>query len=707
MRRIIAGTLALTVLSSTWLLAADPAPKAKKAPKKAPPPASAQMQQMQDQLNQQQQQINQLQQQLQQSNQQLQAAQSSMQSSVQKATQDAAAAQQAASAAQQTANSLNSSVTELKTCCTDLTASVTSIKKDIKELLNPLAIRYKGVTITPGGFVDYGVAWRSRNDNTSLSSAFGQMPLDGTANAKINELHMDARNSRIQFRVEGSPNDNVKLTGFIMGDFYGTADPSTNPNQVNSWLFRVREAWVMSQFKSGWVFAGGQMYSLMTPARRGVLPGGEMLPLAYEGNQPVGFPYERGAQLRFGKKFGNMSAAFEIDQPEAANLSSNMTPTSLLGIQNSGSDFPVGNNMPVACCSQAFLVYPGNSQTVAGGVTTTTSGTALAAGTAATVAAPNSALGSSTESINGGFGAMAVPDVVAKLAWDSPTSSAHFEVRGVARWLRAGEALSARGTPINSAINNQASIITTSSMNVASTQAPNSATSSTCLSGNSCLYSGNIDMNYAFGWGVGVAGVAPLTKKVDFIFDAVGGHAPDARMFPSGANSGDWTIGVDSSGTYVVKPVKAASVLAGFEFHPTPKWDAFVYFGDEYYQRYQQCDPYGQLNAGLNGTGAKYAAGVNSQCPSGGFALGYGIPETPSNVVNPSNTTGGNRDVWDGTAGYIYRFYKGSFGTFQTMGEYQYVHRALWQPNNTNALPGTFYKGMYSIVDLAVRYVLP
>jgi hypothetical protein len=560
------------------------------------------------------------------------------------------------------------------------------VQKDVKELLNPMAIRYKGVTITPGGFVDYGAVWHSRNDNTSLSSAFGQLPLNGTANAGISELHMDARNSRIQVRVEGSPNDNVKLTGFIMGDFYGTGDPATNPNQVNSWLFRVREAWTMAQFKSGWVFVGGQMYSLFTPARRGILPGGEMLPLAYEGNQPVGFPYERGAQIRFGKKFGNMSAAFEIDQPEVASLGSNMTPTSLLGIQNSGSNFPVGNNMPVPCCSQAFLVYPvGTLQT----------------GTAATVVAPNSALGSGTESINGGFGAMAVPDLVAKFAWDSPKSSAHFEVRGLARWTRAGEALDKNGAPINTAtaISNQATIITTSSMNAASGVAPNSANSATCVTGTGCLYNGKIDMNYAFGWGVGIDAVVPITKKVDFIMDAVGGAAPDARFFPSSADGADWTIGMNSTGQYVVKPVKAASLLAGFELHPTPKLDMYLYYGNEYYQRQQWCDPYGQLNAGLNGSGAT--------CANGNKALGYGIPEKPTNVVTPSNTTNGNRDVWEGTFGYIYRLWKGSFGTFQTMGEYQYVHRALWQPDNANALPGTYYKGMYSIVDLAVRYVLP
>ena len=79
---------------------------------------------------------------------------------------------------------------------------------------------------------------------------------------------MDARNSRLQLSFVGNPNDNVKLTGFIMGDFYGTADPATNPNQVNSWLFRIREAYAMAEMKSGFFFVGGQFYSLWTPGRK-------------------------------------------------------------------------------------------------------------------------------------------------------------------------------------------------------------------------------------------------------------------------------------------------------------------------------------------------------------------------------------------------------------------------------------------------------
>jgi len=693
MRRIIAGTLALTVLSSIWMLGSEGATKAKKA-KKAPPPASAEMQQLQDRLNQQQQQINQLQQQLQQSNQQLQATQSSMQSSVQKATADAAAAQAAASAAQQTANSLNSSVTELKACCADLTASVTTLKKDVKELQNPLAIKYKGVLITPGGFADGGFAWRSRNDNTSLSSAFGAIPLNGTPNASFSEVRMDARNSRLQMRFEGKPNDNVKLTGFIMGDFYGTADPATNPNQVNSWLFRIREAYAMAEMKNGTFFVVGQYYSLWTPGRRGVGPTSQMLPLAYEGNEILGLPYERGLNLRIGKKFNkNFSAAFEIEQPETASVSSNLTPTALLGTENSGSNFPVGNNLPVPCCNQAFYIYPATGQE--NPATTALTGI-NGAGTQLTNVASVAAL----QSLNGGFSANPVPDFAAKLAWDSPTSTAHFEVRGLFRVARSGVALNANGLPINTAGNGQTTIVTTSTM------IPTYTPATGLPVGNAYK---SIDMNYAYGWGLGISAVAPITKKVDFVLNANYGDASNARYNPGGSNSADWTIGVDSAGTYILKPVRGYTTFGGFEMHPAPKWDFYLYGGNEYYQR-TQCgalytDPYGQFNAALGST-------------KPGTCMGYGLPGggagSQASTANPAITSP-NRDLWEGTIGYIYRIWAGNFGTFQTMGEYQYVHRAVWQDNASLAtgtnVSGTVtasqFKGQYHIVDVALRYVLP
>ena len=58
--------------------------------------------------------------------------------------------------------------------------SVTALQKDVKELLNPLAIRYKGITITPVGFADAGaVGGVTTTPTLRMSTPFGNIPLDG------------------------------------------------------------------------------------------------------------------------------------------------------------------------------------------------------------------------------------------------------------------------------------------------------------------------------------------------------------------------------------------------------------------------------------------------------------------------------------------------------------------------------------------------
>jgi hypothetical protein len=669
MRRIIAGTLALTVLSSTWLLGSEGATKAKKPVKKAPPPATAQLQQMQDQLNQQQQQINQLQQQLQQSNSQLQSTQSQLQGSVQQANQQAAAAQQAASAAQQTANSLNSSVVDLKTSTTTINQSLTVVQKDVKELLNPMAIRYKGVTITPVGFADGGFAWRNHNTNSSLSTPAGNIPLEGTLNTHFSETRFDARNSRLGIRVVGNPNDKVKLTGYFLGDFYGTADPATNAGQVNSWLFRIREAYAMAQLSNGFAVAGGQFYSLWTPGRKGVLPDSMMLPLAYEGNEIIGIPYQRGLNLRFTKKINaNVSFGFELEQPELTAVTSPYTPSSLVGTENSGTDFPIGNNLPVPCCSQSFLVYP--------------AGVAQVGGTAATVATPVTAL----QSINGGLSNNVAPDLAFRLAWDSTKSTAHFEVRGLTRFFRTGVALAPNGAPINTGASGETSIVAVSGL----TSYGNKTGAAVAAS-----QLGSVATTTATAYGIGISAVLPVTKKVDFVLTADAGAGVGSRYNPGSANSADATIKLNSAGLYTLQPVKSTAELVGFELHPTPKWDWYLYVGNEYYQRVNYSDSVHNLplNAALG------LGGANQSC-GGAMCLGY----ANSNITSITSQTSPNRDVWEGTVGYIYKFWSGPYGTFQTMGEYQYYHRAVWQTAFAGPEP---LKGNMQMIDLAMRYVLP
>ena len=301
------------------------------------------MQQLQDRLNQQQQQINQLQQQLQQSNQQLQATQSQMQSSVQKASADAAAAQQAASAAQQTANSLNSSVTELKGCCTDLTASVTTLKKEVNELQNPLAIRYKGVTMTPLGFFDGAMFWRQRSEGVTSTSNYAGTPLYGTAAAGLSDFRMSAQNSQIGMMFEGNA-PKAKLTGFWQIDFNGpinsgisaTAAGAALPGVVNSNNFypRIRHAWGRAQMDNGWTFMAGQTWFLGMMNRKLIDQLTEWYPVGDDNQTFPGFSEpNRTTQFRITKNFMNNKAAFAIsaEGTDLKYVNDGTTPVNVVG----------------------------------------------------------------------------------------------------------------------------------------------------------------------------------------------------------------------------------------------------------------------------------------------------------------------------------------------------------------------------------------
>jgi TolA-binding protein len=145
--------------------------------------------QRQQEMQQQQNLVNQLQNQLQQLQQQVQ-------SGVQQASQQAQAAQQAAASAEQATNTLTSSVTELKTSTGSFSQSLAATQKDVKDLLNPLALHYKGVTITPGGFIVGAFIWRSRNENATSASSYGASPFGGTVNAHLSEYQATTQSSR-------------------------------------------------------------------------------------------------------------------------------------------------------------------------------------------------------------------------------------------------------------------------------------------------------------------------------------------------------------------------------------------------------------------------------------------------------------------------------------------------------------------------------
>ena len=104
-----------------------------------------------------------------------------LQSSVQQATQQAAAAQDGV-------NTLHTTVTDLQSTTQATANALLANKKSVDALENPLAIHYKGLTITPGGWLESTFLVRGRNENADITSNFGAVPFNGVANSNLSEF---------------------------------------------------------------------------------------------------------------------------------------------------------------------------------------------------------------------------------------------------------------------------------------------------------------------------------------------------------------------------------------------------------------------------------------------------------------------------------------------------------------------------------------
>jgi hypothetical protein len=200
--------------------------------------------------------------------------------------------------------------------------------------------------------------------------------------------------------------------------------------------------------------------------------------------------------------------------------------------------------------------------------------------------------------------------------------------------------------------------------------------------------------NVSYGGGLGVGVILPVVaKKADFIFEGLAGRG----IGRYGASSGP-DVTYNPSGSTV--PIRALQTMTGLELHPTAKLDLYVYGGDEYYGR--------------------EAFTVSTAISSTGY-VGYGSPLVNNAYCGkdfiPSGTcTGSNKNLMEGTLGYTYRFYKGSFGTFQWGAQYEYLERSTWSgggalPKGTTGFtqPAAGYapRGLDNIAFTSFRFILP
>jgi hypothetical protein len=176
-------------------------------------------------------------------------------------------------------------------------------KETTSDLEHPLAIRFKGITITPGGFMAAETVWRGHALGSDINTPFNSVPFNGADASHISEFFGSGRQSRISSLAEGRLGS-AKLTGYFEADFL-SAGITSNNNESNSYSLRQRQAWGQAALDSGWTFTGGQMWSLITETKQGVENRSEALPMTIDPQYHVGFSWARQYGFRVSKNFGS------------------------------------------------------------------------------------------------------------------------------------------------------------------------------------------------------------------------------------------------------------------------------------------------------------------------------------------------------------------------------------------------------------------
>jgi hypothetical protein len=219
-----------------------------------------------------------------------------------------------------------------------------------------------------------------------------------------------------------------------------------------------------------------------------------------------------------------------------------------------------------------------------------------------------SGLGAASFGNGNSFTDSIAPDLIAKVAFDP--SFGHFEIRAVGRFFR-DRITPTTGSPYN---------------------------------------------NTTVGGGIAAGAIVPvMNKKVNIIAQALVGRGT-ARYGDSG--NADVTFRPD--GTF--SPIKNLQGMGGIEWQATPKFQVYVYGGDEYLGR------------------DRYAGGT----------IGYGL------------ATGNSiRNITQGVTGLWYALYKGGYGSLMTGAQYSYTYLTNWNA----AAPGS--KTSENMAFTSLRYYLP
>ena len=179
----------------------------------------------------------------------------------------------------------------------------------------PTTIRYRGISITPGGYVAAESVFRNRAASADINTPFTGIPYPGSGLSNVTEFNASGRQSRATLLAEGRL-ASAKLLAYYEADWLGTGVTSNN-RQSNSYVLRQRQLFGQAAFSNGFSITGGQMWSLATENKNGIDNRGEAIPLTIDAQYNVGFTWSRQYAVRLVKSFNHRVAlAFAVENPQ-------------------------------------------------------------------------------------------------------------------------------------------------------------------------------------------------------------------------------------------------------------------------------------------------------------------------------------------------------------------------------------------------------
>jgi hypothetical protein len=578
---------------------------------------------------------------------------------------EAAKAEAAASAEQQAAGENAAAVNTLQTSVTDLKANQASVSDETaklkKEIHNPDFLRFKGVKLSPGGYMQLATIWRAHNANSDTSDNYGQYAFKNSPDYHQTEFRASGRASRLSLKAEGAAKG-MKFMAYTEIDFLGNA--AGNETQTNSFSPRLRLAFANVDLPHGWSIAGGQNWSLLQTTRKGIDPLSEWLPSLIDNSYTPGFSYAREGTLRVVKQITPQTwAGFSVENPD--------TVTTGACTSAKVCNFTLGEIQGLANSTSTVSPNSGYSSTLSG-----------------------------ANAINGNPSTNPMPDLVAKFAFEPGWG--HFEVKAIGRAFR---------DRVYPNYFNGTSVLNFVPVNYSNLNSATYTVTSVAGAHNNTTYGG----------GFGFGAILPVVKnKFDIDFQGLAGagigrfgttSGPDVTFNPKGAlvpvKAVQMVAGIETHPT----PKFDFNLYGGGDYYQRVQYfipgSASPNNGNFF----------GAPTTANAEAGYGYEFAGDSKCNVEDPTTGLPTSTTTGLSETDTKCSGNTKLVWAIQPQLWYRIFKGREGTVQFGASYAYVYREAWAgagPTTTATLPNNGVltglvspKTINQIVMTSFRYYLP